>query len=120
MRWIPIAAVVLVLTSCGSDGPSWRDLGGICATPRAGVDRQGTLDDEKKFLRAWTDDLYLWYSEVPAPDPASFTSATDYFNVLKTPATVGGQPKDRFHFYQDTLSWEQLSQAGQDIGYDIT
>ena len=54
MRWIPIAAVVLVLTSCVGDGPSWRDLGGICATPRAGVDRQGTLDDEKKFLRAWT------------------------------------------------------------------
>jgi len=130
MRWIPIAAVVLVLTSCGSDGqPSWRDLGAKCATPRTGIDpftnrpypdRQGTLDDEKKFLRAWTDDLYLWYSEVPATDPASFTSATDYFNVLKTPATVGGLPKDRFHFFQDTFSWEQLSQSGQDLGYGIT
>src|SRR5438874_700004 len=130
MRWIPIAAVVLVLTSCGGDGqPSWRDLGGRCAAPRTGIDpftnrpypdRQGTLDDEKKFLRAWTDDLCLWYSEVPAPDPASFTSATDYFNVLKTPATVGGLPKDRFHFFQDTFSWEQLSQSGQDLGYGIT
>ena len=45
-----VFAVVLVLTSCVGDGPSWRDLGGICATPRAGVDRQGTLDDEKKLI----------------------------------------------------------------------
>jgi len=120
MRWIPIAAVVLVLTSCGGDGLSWRDLGGKCATPRAGIDRQGTLDDEKKFLRAWTDDLYLWYSEVPSIDPAPFTSATDYFAVLKTPAMIGGKPKDRFHFTYDTAAWERLSQSGQDLGYGIT
>ena len=120
MRWIPIAAVVLVLTSCVGDGPSWRDLGGICATPRAGVDRQGTLDDEKKFLRAWTDDLYLWYSEVPASDPGQFPTAIAYFDVLKTPVKIGTQPKDRFHFTYDTAAWELLSKSGQDLGYGIT
>jgi len=119
MRWIPIAAVILVLTSCGSDGPPWRDLGGICATPRAGIDRQGTLDDEKKFLRAWTDDLYLWYSEVPAIDPTPFTTAIDYFAVLKTTAMLGGKPKDRFHFTYDTAAWDRLSKSGQDLGYGI-
>ena len=127
MRWISIAVAVLVLTSCG--GESWRDLGGKCATPRTGIDpithnaypdRQGTLDVEKKFLRAWTDDLYLWYSEVPAIDPAPFTKATDYFKVLKTTATAGGQPKDRFHFFYDTAYWEQLSQSGQELGYGLT
>ena len=120
MRWIPIAAVLLVLTSCGGDGPPWRDLGGRCATPRPGIDRQGTLDDEKKFLRAWTDDLYLWYSEVPAIDPAPFTSAIDYFAVLRTPVKIGTQPKDRFHFTYDTAAWLSLSQSGQELGYPIT
>jgi len=120
MRWIPIAAVILVLTSCGSDGPPWRDLGGICATPRAGIDRQGTLDDEKKFLRAWTDDLYLWYSEVPAYDPAGFPTAIAYFDVLMTPVTIGTQPKDRFHFTYDTAAWERFSKSGQDLGYGFT
>jgi carboxyl-terminal processing protease len=120
MRWIPIAAVVLVLTSCGGDAPSWRDLGGICATPRAGIDRQGTLDDEKKFLRAWTDDLYLWYSEVPASDPTSFPTAIAYFDVLKTPVMIGSKPKDRFHFTYDTAAWVRLSKSGQDVGYGIT
>ena len=110
MRWVPIAAAVLVLTSCGGNEPStWRDLGGICAAPRPGVDRQGTLDDEKKFLRAWTDDLYLWYSEVPASDPASFPTAIAYFDVLKTPVMIGSKPKDRFHFTYDTAAWASLS-----------
>src|SRR5467141_3121670 len=119
MRWIPVAAVVLVLTSCGGD-PPWRDLAGKCATPRPGIDLQGTLDDEKKFLRAWTDDLYLWYSEVPAYEPAGFLTAIAYFDVLMTPVTIGTQPKDRFHFTYDTAAWERLSKSGQDLGYGIT
>jgi len=130
MRWIPIAAVVLVLTSCGSDGqPSWRDLGAKCATPRTGIDpftnrpypdRQGTLDDEKKWLRVWTDDLYLWYDEVPAVDPA-LPTATDYFDQLKTFAiTSSGKFKDRFHFWYPTDYWEKLSTSGTDVGYGTT
>src|SRR6267378_4422152 len=100
MRWIPIAAVILVLTSCGSDGPPWRDLGGICATPRAGIDRQGTLDDEKKFLRAWTDDLYLWYSEVPAidsrnPDRTSATASTGQPCGTLLPGSFGSRTSSR-------------------------
>jgi C-terminal processing protease CtpA/Prc len=130
MRWIPIATVVLVLTSCGGDGPSWRDLGGQCATPRTGIDpftnraypdRQGTLDDEKKWLRAWTDDLYLWYDEVPALDPTAYPTATGYFNDLKTRAvTSSGKLKDHFHFWYPTDYWENRSTSGTDVGYGTT
>ena len=130
MRWFPIAAVVLFLTSCGGDGPAWRDLGGKCATPRTGIDpftnsaypdRQGTLEDERKWLRAWTDDLYLWYDEVPAVDPVIHPSATDYFDQLKTGAvTSSGKPKDHFHFWYPTDYWENLSTTGADVGYGTT
>jgi hypothetical protein len=130
MRWIPLAALVLCVTSCGSDSPSWSQLAAKCATPRTGIDpatnqpypdRPGTVADEKKWLRAWTDDLYLWYREVPAADPALYPTPIDYFGVLKTTAkTPSGKDKDRFHFWDDTAHWEALSQSGVEAGYGVT
>ena len=129
MRWIPVAVLFSILTSCSGDN-SWSGLGAKCANPRSGVDpitgngypdAKGTLDDEKKFLKAFIDDTYLWYSEVPAADPSQYATATDYFNVLKTTQkTASGSDKDRFHFWQDTAEWEQLSQTGVQAGYGVT
>jgi carboxyl-terminal processing protease len=89
-----------------------------CATPRAGTsDRQGSATSENNFLRSWTNELYLWYREVPDLNPASLATA-DYFDRLKTSAlTSSGQPKDQFHFVYDTARWLQLSQAGVEVGY---
>lgn len=85
------------------------------------MDRAGSLDDEKRFLRAWIDDLYLWYREVPEVNPDVFPHAVDYFNVLKTPATTAsGKPKDQFHFTIDTSAWLALSQAGIEASYGVT
>jgi carboxyl-terminal processing protease len=77
----------------------------MCVTPRTGTDpgtgkaypdRQGTALDEKNWLRSWTNDLYLWFSEVPDQDPAGFASDATYFTALKTSATTAsGKPKDR-------------------------
>src|SRR5207302_5234415 len=116
---------------CGGDeGPTWRQLAAKCAAPRSGTDpftnkgypdQKGSLDDEKKWLRAWTDDTYLWYSEVPAVDPAGYPTALAYFDALKTSVvTASGKPKDQFHFTYDTAQWEQLSQASVEVGYGIT
>ena len=68
MRSFRIALVSLLAAACGSSGPqSSSELANLCASPRAGTDdKKGSVDDEKKFLRAWTDELYLWYREVPA------------------------------------------------------
>ena len=122
MRWIPFAVLSLALARCGGDEPAWRQLAAKCASPRSGTnDQKGTVDDEKKWLRAWTDDLYLWYREVPAVDPAAYATAIDYFNALKTPAvTASGKPKDQFHFTYDTAQFEQLSGSGVEVGYGIT
>jgi len=99
----------------------------MCVTPRTGLDpftktaypdRQGTALDEENWLRSWTNDLYLWFDEVPDQNPAGFTSDIAYFNVLKTAATTAsGNPKDRFHFTYPTATWEELSQSGVQAGY---
>ena len=90
----------------------------MCAAPRAGTtDVQGTATDENNWLRSWTNDTYLWYSEVTYPNPASYATPA-YFDLLKTNATTpSGQPKDRFHFTYDTAEWIALSQGGVTAGY---
>jgi len=55
------------------------------ATGTADRDRQGTATDEKSWLRSWTDELYLWYREVPSSDPAAYSTALAYFGVLNFP-----------------------------------
>jgi carboxyl-terminal processing protease len=110
-----------------SDYISYQNL---CAAPRTGVDaggyafpdRQGTLQDEMKFLRGWTDATYLWYNEIPATvHMADYTNTLDYFDALKTQAlTASGKPKDRFHFTYTTAEWDALSNASQDTGYGLT
>ncbi len=100
----------------------------VCAAPRTGTDpithavypdTQGTSTDENNWLRSWTHDLYLWYSEVPDQDPAQYTTP-DYFDLLKTTAkTSTGTAKDRFHFTETTADWEALSTSNVDLGYGV-
>ena len=90
----------------------------MCAIPRPGTaDVPGTVTDQNNWLRSWTNDTYLWYSEVTYPDPASYATPA-YFNLLKTnDTTASGQYKDRFHFTYDTAEWIALSQGGVSAGY---
>jgi carboxyl-terminal processing protease len=97
-----------------------------CANPRTGAsavtgapyhDTKGSTVDENNFLRSWTNELYLWYREVPDQNPASYTTP-NYFDLLKTSATTAsGSPKDKFHFTYPTPEWEALSQTGVQAGY---
>jgi hypothetical protein len=108
----------------------WLNLLNHCETPRTGLqangkpytDVQGTLADEQRWLRAFIDQTYLWYSEVPTNlHMADYRSATDYFAVLKTTGlTASGRAKDRFHFTYPTAQWDALSSSGVELGYGIT
>jgi len=98
-----------------------------CEHPRTGSpdgflpypDVQGTLADEKKFLRLFLNETYLWYKELPKLDEASYTSAISYFNALKTPLlTASGAAKDRFHFTYPSAQWDAM-QKGVDNGYGV-
>jgi len=103
---------------------------GLCAAPRAGVnpatgaaypDKPGTLTDEKRWVRGWIDETYLWYGEVPTTlKAADYATPVAYFSVLKSPAlTASGRAKDRFHYVYDTERYRQLSENGVAPGYGM-
>lgn len=90
--------------------------------------RTGTLDNEKKWLRAYFDEAYLWRDEVPRIDPnASLYSGSDayaamdnYFAALKTTQlTDSGARRDRFSFTYPTDKWKALSENAVEAGYGI-
>ena len=98
-----------------------------CAAPRTGSDpgnggkpfpdMQGSVTSENNWLRSWTNETYLWYSEVPDLNPAQYATI-DYFELQQTAAqTASGNDKDRFHFSLGTSDWEKLSQSGVEAGY---
>ncbi|MBB3121915.1 S41 family peptidase [Pseudoduganella violacea] len=91
------------------------------STPQAVYpDQQGTLADEKTFLRLWLDLSYLWRSEIPALDAARYSSAVGYFNDLKTPQlSPSGKAKDRYHFSYPDERWAQIARNEQ-YGYGIS
>jgi carboxyl-terminal processing protease len=135
MRTRPLALVIAIaLAACGSDDdhglPPSQQFEGRCAMPRTGVDpstgaaypdQQGTLDDEKRWLRSWIDELYLWYAEVPPVDASQYATVLDYFDALRTQAiTITGAPKDKFHFTYPTAVWEALAESGVEAGYGAT
>jgi carboxyl-terminal processing protease len=126
-------AVLSLLAACGGGGG-----GGGSVTPppnpgtgnnytpgvfpaRASLAGQCTAFNEKMFLRSWTNDLYLWFGEVPDNNPnnlTDFPTVEAYFDALRTPQTTpSGNDKDRFHFFLDTDVFIALSQGGQSIGY---
>ena len=134
-----IAAALALLAGCGGSesttgSSAWKtgifppssDYANQCVSPRTGTDpstgrpyadRAGTSTTENQFLRSWTNELYLWYSEVPDIDPAAHQTPA-YFDLLKTSSTTpSGRAKDRFHFTYDTTDWIALSQSGVEAGY---
>ncbi len=144
--WLVVGGLVGVVGCGGSDNASDDDGGGSalgswtagqfpssdsleaqCATPRSGSsavtgrafpDRAGSTTLENAWLRSWTHELYLWYSEVPDLNPAGTPTTAAYFDLLKTSArTPSGNPKDKFHFTYPTAEWEQLSVSGISAGY---
>ena len=99
-----------------------------CVAPRSGTDpatgqpyrdMKGTVLAQNNWLRSWSNDLYLWYAEIPDSDPGLYVSSAAYFDLLKKLwlTTASGRPKDRFHFTYDTAQWQTLSQSGVSAGY---
>ncbi|MRV75778.1 peptidase S41 [Duganella sp. FT92W] len=121
-----VAAVQRVMAGAEASLPASAAYQHLCAAPRVAdathyyPDRQGTMGDEKTFLRLWSDETYLWYNEIPGADPAGYATAADYFAVLKTPAlTASGKPKDRYHFTYDSAKYDELSR-GVELGYGLS
>ncbi|MFC5496515.1 S41 family peptidase [Caenimonas terrae] len=100
----------------------------LCSAPRTGTDpstgqpypdRQGTYTDEKNWVRAWIDETYLWYDEIPSSvRTINYATPQALFKDLRTTAlTPSGKPKDQFHFIYDTATWQALTNSGIEAGY---
>jgi hypothetical protein len=141
---ITVTVSVVLLSSCGGGGGSGFN-GNVtsgwvagnflssdtfyarCAAPRNGTDpatgqpypdRGGTITDENNFLRSYSNETYLWYSEILDRNPSLYNNTEQYFDLLKTTATTAsGSPKDKFHFTYPSADWYQLSQSGVSAGY---
>ncbi|MGR4868433.1 S41 family peptidase [Variovorax sp. LARHSF232] len=141
---VALALAAAVLAACGGGGGSSSSsssagadaivpsasVAGLCAKPRQGLnpatggpygDQPGTLDDEKRWLRAWIDEAYLWWNEVPAGlKAADFATPIAYFDALKTPLkTASGRPKDRFHYSVDTAQYQRETDGAPVLGYGM-
>ncbi len=140
--------IAVALSTCGGSGGSGGGSGGgggdpvwtagvfedasnfinQCQSPRSGVDingdafpdQQGSTLYENHWLRSWSNNTYLWYSELPDINPASEADPIDYFDLLTTSEiTSSGTPKDNYHFTYDTADWLQLTQSGVSVSYGI-
>lgn len=98
----PLLASLLLLAGCGggSDGGGASSLGPP-PSERFGASslyaNQCSLQTQKQFVRAYMDEHYLWYNEIPEVDPARYGNIPDYFHALlvRTP-DANGLPKDQF------------------------
>lgn len=97
-----------------------------CANPRSGVDIEGnpfpdeagSLREELFWLRSWTDETYLWRTEVPDLDPYNYNDRVAYFDLLKTSETLpSGTPKDDFHFSEPTEDYLESRTSAPQAGY---
>jgi carboxyl-terminal processing protease len=98
-----------------------------CAIPRTGTDPatgrrypdvQGSVDWENQWIRSWVHAYYLWYTELPDLNPASYATTATYFSLDKTSATTAsGSLKDKFHFTYSTAQWNSFVTSGATVDY---
>lgn len=84
------------------------------------ANQSGSELTEKLWLRSWSDDTYLWYSEIPDNNPAPFTLAKYFAQLKTTELSATGNTKDKFHYSMATSKWEQLNQSGAAVGYGFS
>jgi C-terminal processing protease CtpA/Prc len=142
-----IFLLALLLSSCGGGGGGGGSSNNNAASsqfaqqcdpsnPNApAANLTGSLAIEKQWVRAYMNEAYLWYDQIPNVDPNAaaysgpMTQLTafkvplpldNYFQALKTPQlTASGARVDKFSFTYQTAAWNALSQSGQSAGYGM-
>lgn len=90
----------LLLAACGgggggADSPTAAATGGL--PPSASLAGLCTPAGEKRWLRAWMGETYLWADRLPAADPEAAPTPVAYFDALLLRAPdAQGLPTDRF------------------------
>jgi len=116
--------------TAGSFDPS-SDFVDQCETPRTGVDplgdngaaftdRAGSELLEKFWIRSWSNETYLWNTEIQDTDPNSISGRVPYFDITKSnelSETGSGREKDDFHFSESTESFVERRNSTAVSGY---
>ncbi len=121
-----LGAGALLLAACGGGGgggsaPVVDPIGTSAQFAQiAGDANSCSIDRQKRFVRAYLNEVYLWYREVPNVDPAPYTSVTqidDYFDALLVKAkdrfVFDGQPFSRAIFTNKHVTTQQASPGSQ-------
>jgi carboxyl-terminal processing protease len=94
--------------------------------------RVGVLGDEKKWIKAYMNERYLWYRDIPLlnPDDAVYNvmasgaldvvrSVGNYFyNSRTSQKTASGSDVDKFSFVTDTNTWNNFT-GSTGLGYGL-
>lgn len=94
--------------------------------------RLGSLTTEKRWIRSYFDEAYLWPEDVPRVNAAAAAysngatgadvgaSLDAYFDALRSPVkTDSGRKRDQFSFMISTAEWKQMTEAGVEAGYGV-
>jgi hypothetical protein len=140
-------SLVLLLSACGGGGgledavtpveKTSRQLAQMCSPDNIlqgdalGPTQLGTLADERRWIRAYLNERYLWYKDIPAVNASDaryqitggsdwknfIHSINNYFDDLLNPKyTPSGAKVDQFSFLTATYSWNQFAE-GEELGY---
>ncbi|MDO4904277.1 MAG: S41 family peptidase [Lautropia sp.] len=113
---------------CAADNPFAFDGSGASLAPAGVIHQKSTREREQSFVRAYLDDVYLWYKEIPSVDAALPAYRQEpyangmgaYFNALLTQALLpDGQRKDRFSILVPRSDWAVMAQADQSSGWGL-
>ncbi len=113
-KWVLLGLAAGVLAGCGGGGG-----GGSANTSTAGATGYPasslcTPSDEKTWVRAHLDDVYLWYKNIVDVVATNYATPIDYFNALLV------RPTDRFSFAESQAVIDAFFQSGQVVGYGAT
>jgi len=145
-RWW-ICGLSLALVACGGGGggnsaefggdPSSGELAQICSVDNhlsgdaLRTTRVGKLSDERQWIKAYLNERYFWYKDMPVVDPQAVRynltdqspqlnfsgSVFNYFQDLLNPSyTDSGSKVDQFSFTTSTDSWTRFAE-GDELGY---
>ncbi|MDD5335251.1 MAG: S41 family peptidase [Rhodoferax sp.] len=109
-NWLLCGLAAWALAGCGGGGGN-SSAGARAAYPASSV---CTPTDEKTWVRAYLDDVYLWYLDIVDVNAASYATPVDYFAALLV------KTKDRFSFAEAQTVVDAYFQSGQVIGYGAT
>lgn len=117
---------VVLAAGCGGGSPSLANTAGTgnspivsAFAPSSALANICTTTGEQQFIRAYLDEVYLWYREIRAVDASGYASLLKYFYaLLVTTPDSNGLPKDQFSFVVNTADADAFS-TGINLGYGV-